>query len=215
MKAGSTISKEQRLRLYNLRENYSKVDRVFKSLNRQLETEEQRIQKTKEILNEYSIQEILTYIAEQSNFIIDFQKNCFYKIYSNKELDINEPLEKQMAFKPLGFTTEKDIIIVYFKLQDILYKYDLSGYQNQDTIIFKKYLIAEENCLKYGINEAKKEESEIEEQISFLADYLEELVLVINEKEEFKRKHTDLIQKDLDYKNIDFKAIAKELFYNF
>uniref|UniRef100_A9A6S6 Uncharacterized protein n=1 Tax=Methanococcus maripaludis (strain C6 / ATCC BAA-1332) TaxID=444158 RepID=A9A6S6_METM6 len=215
MKAGSTISKEQRLRLYNLRENYSKVDRVFKSLNRQLKTEEQRIQKTKEILNEYSIQEILTYIAEQSNFIIDFQKNCFYKIYSNKELDINEPLEKQIAFKPLGFTTEKDIIIVYFKLQDILYKYDLSRYQNQDTIIFKKYLLTEENCLKYGINEAKKEENEMNEQISFLADYLEELVLVINEKEAFKRKHADLIKEDLDYKKIDFKAIAKELFYIF
>lgn len=213
MKAGNTISKDQRLRLYNLRENYSKVERVFKSLNRQLDTEEQRIQKTKQILNEHSIQEILTYIAEQSNFILDFQNNCFYKIYSNKELNLNEPLEKQLAFKPLGFTTENETIIVHFKIQDILYKYDLSKFQNQDTIIFKKYLIAEEYCLKYGINEAKKEESEIEEQIGFLADYLEELVLVINEKEEFKRKHADLIKEDLDYKEIDFKTIAEELFY--
>jgi hypothetical protein len=215
MKAGSTISKEQRLRLYNLRNNYSEVEKVFKSLNRQLETEEQRIQKTKEILNKYSIQEILTYVAEQSNLIINFQSNCFYNVYSNEELNINEPLENQLDFKPSGFTTKKDMIIVNFKLEDILFNYDLSGYQNQDTMILKKYLLMEENCLKHGINEAKKEESEIEEQISFLADYLEELILVINEKEEFKRKHTHLLDWNLNYKNIDYNSIAKELFYKF
>jgi hypothetical protein len=82
-------------------------------------------------------------------------------------------------------------------------------------MILKKYLLMEENCLKHGINEAKKEESEIEEQISFLADYLEELILVINEKEEFKRKHTHLLDWNLNYKNIDYNSIAKELFYKF